>query len=374
MKYIVVHLITGLGKGGTETMLYQILKFQSNPSIKYRVISMGKGSFYNEKIKELGIDVKVFNFKKHPVLSFVRMCGILKNIDVLCCWMYHANFVGYIVGKIARVKKIIWNIRHSDLSKELNKSTTLLINKWCAKHSRKVSQIIFNGFKARKAHEAIGYCWDNCVVAVNGVDTDEYKQIPKAKEQIYNELGIPKCKKILLSVTKYHPIKDITSFLMAFCEIRRKQNNIIAVMCGNGIEPSNIALVDKCQQLDLVIGKDIYLLGLRDDVPNLLSACDLYVLHSAGEAFPNTLIQAMSCGCLCLTTNVGDAGKILGDSLCVIPPKNYYALAQSELTLLNLNITDAEEKKVKNRKRVMNDYSIGPVVQQYESLYLKTFE
>lgn len=370
MSFYVTHLITGLGNGGAETMLYQILKYQDNPSIKYNVISMGAGSYYADKIRKLGIDVLELNIKKNPLSSVVKIYKELKKTDVLCCWMYHSNFVGYIIGRLAHVKKIIWNVRHSELSKEFNKKTTLQINKWCAKHSKKVSEVIFNGYKSRTVHEAIGYYHENCVVIGNGVDTEEYKPNLSAKGQICTEIGIPDDRKIILSVTKNHPIKDIPMFLKAFAEIKIERKDVVAIICGSGVESSNSALVDNCKKLNLRIGDDVIFLGFREDVPLLLSSCDLYVLHSAGEAFPNTLIQAMSCGCLCLTTDVGDAAKIIGDSSCVVPPCNCHVFSQAVMRLLELSKTDAEQKRRDNRIRIIQNFDIHSVVRQYESEYL----
>lgn len=38
-----------------------------------------------------------------------------------------------------------------------------------------------------------------------------------------------------------------------------------------------------------------------------MNACDLYLLHFAGEAVSKTLMQATACGCICVTMDVADA-------------------------------------------------------------------
>jgi len=369
-KIVITHLISGLGNGGAESMLYQVLKFKSHQEIIYRVISLSDGGYYFEKIKSLGIDVKVINIRICPLIAMVKIISSLKETNVLCCWMYHANFVGLIAGRIAHVNRIVWNIRHSDLSTNLNKKTTLYINKWCAKHSRKVDCIIFNGNKARETHENIGYNCLKSIVLDNGVDINEFKPMKDSRTKLCNELKIDITSKIIFSASRYHPVKDIPSFIKAFKLIHMQMTNSIAIMCGNGIDSSNMELVSLCNSSGLSIGKDIFLLGVRNDLPILFSACDLYILHSAGEAFPNTLIQAMACGTVCLATDVGDVKKILQNDENIVEAGNYNSLAKSAIRLLEKpsDLLMLETNRMINR--VHSKYNICMIVKNYERIYL----
>ncbi len=368
MKRCVTHLIIGLGKGGAETMLYQMLLHRQNSSIEHKVLSLGEGSYYEEKIRDLGIEVEVLRFKKRPISTFFKLRKRLKGQETLCCWMYHANFIGYIIGKLARVPKIIWNVRHSDLNKEYNKSSTLRIVKWCAKRSQKVHTVAYNGIKAKEAHEAIGYCKEKSVVLENGVDTNVFCRVEHARETLTAELGIPSDSRIILSVARYHPIKDVPSFVKAFAEVHTKDPNTVAVMCGNGIDTTNTELTKFCTDNGLTVGKDVYLLGLRHDLPTLFSACDLYVLHSASEAFPNTLVQAMACECLCVATDVGDSKRILSNTRLISPARNAEMLAEIMQSALSLTESGKNTVKLKNRNRVSNDFSINNIVKSYERI------
>ncbi len=367
----VTHLITGLGKGGAETMMYQVLQHKTDPAIEYCVISLGASSFYEDKIRTLGVKLDIISIKKHPLTVLYRIRKLLSDTDVLCCWMYHALFIGYLAGKMAHIQRIVWNVRHSDLSPELNSKLTLLINSWCAKKSKSVSVVAYNGEKARIAHEAIGYDRNKGNVIINGVDTKIFHYDSAAAEKIRTELNISATKRIILSVARYHIIKDIPTFIHAFSKIHAACSDVVAVMCGQGVEDSNAELVALLENNNLVCGVDVHLLGMRHDIPELMSACDLYVLHSASEAFPNTLVQAMACECLCVSTDVGDAKKILENSIYIAEPHNVNSLSEKMLNLLALPQEEAKQLRQANRERVLKNYDIQAVVRAYEKLYVE---
>lgn len=368
MSKRVTHLTVGLGKGGAETMLYQVLKYRTNPDLHYKVISLSTAHYYEEPIRQLGIEVTEVNLCKRPISSLWRILRELHDTDTLCCWMYHANLIGYYLGKLAGVKRIVWNIRHSNLDPAVNSATTLKINRWCAKRSAKVAVIAYNGQQARKVHEEIGYCSEKEITLDNGVDCAEFRPMPEAGTLLRAELGIRDDQQVVLSVTKNHPIKDIPTFIQAFALLHKEQPDTVAVMCGSGVDTENKQITDLCLSNGLTVGEDIFLLGMRHDVPHLLSGCDLYVLHSAGEAFPNTLIQAMACGCLCVATDVGDVRTILNDDAFICTPQEPKALAEKISEALCLPVVEKTAAKEKNRSRAVSKYSIQSVVKAYEEI------
>jgi glycosyltransferase involved in cell wall biosynthesis len=114
------------------------------------------------------------------------------------------------------------------------------------------------------------------------------------------------------------------------------------------------------------------LLGRRNDIPRIMSALDLHVLSSAfGEAFPNVVAEAMSCGTPCVVTDVGDAADIVGDMGWVVPPRDAPALAEAITTALG-EMSDAyksHERRLRARQRIEEKFSIERMVDAYSECW-----
>lgn len=366
-KLSVRHLIIGLVKGGAETMLYNLLKHRQNQYLEHKVISLLGDGYYGEKIRELGVEVVSLDIRRKPIRTLWRCGREIARADILSTWMYHANFVGFFIAKMVGCKKILWNVRHSNLNPKLNKRLTLFLCRMCGLFSRFVSGIAYNGNESRRAHEAIGYDKLKSVVLDNGCDTSVYKK-HEGREYLLHVLGLERSDRpIVLSVAKWSGQKDVPNLLRAV-EFLKKQNFLVkAVFCGNGLDADNPDFVSSICENGLVLGEDAFGLGMRDDIPQIMSGCDLFVLHSAGEAFPNVLIQAMACECVCVSTDAGDARRILNRDNRIVETCNSSGLAQKIKDALQF--PDCENEGRENRKRVERDFSINTVVETYENIW-----
>lgn len=367
-KQKMVHLITGLGKGGAETMLYQIIKNRNTDTPASAVVSLGLSHYYEEPLKNFGIRVISLDIRHHPLRTLIRLFQIGKNTEILCCWMYLSCFLGYLVGR-KHAKKLIWCIRHSDLSINNNSRKTLLFCRMCARLSPKVDMIAYNGDRARKVHAGKGYRPIKEAVLDNGIDGVEYFPDEEAGERFRRKLGIRDDSRVIVSVARNTAIKDLPTFVRMLSIVREKNQDAVGVMCGYGIDCSDEKLMECCKDNNLTVGKDIFLIGFRENVREVMNAADVYVLHSAGEAFPNTLLQAMACGTLAAATDVGDVGKILGSRELIAKPGDYRRLAEIVSDLIAM---DEEEKKMyrkRNREAVLSRYDIRKITESYEELF-----
>lgn len=369
-KKEIVHLINDIAiGGGAQKMLYNILKYADLDKFNISVISLLPLDSYKKELEENGITVYILNIKKHPIYTLKTIISILKKADTLFCWMYASNLVGYICGRIVKVKKINFGIRHSDIDKSMMKFSARIVNKLGAilSHSKYITNVIYNGEKAKQVHEEIGYDSKKSEVIINGCDTEKFNYNPFARQQLLKQNSNLKDDFIwIVSATRYHKIKDIPNFIRAIAIIKKNLNQVQVFMCGNGLTEENKELVQLIKENGLILNRDIFLLGLINNLPDIFSACDLYVLHSAAEAFPNTLLEAMACKVECVATNAGDVEKIHPNKNNVVPIGDTDKLSQKILEIIKQK---RPIKRADYREVVIKQYSIKNVVKNYELYY-----
>lgn len=137
-KIQIVHIITDLGTGGAESILFHLLKatYKQTDCI---VISLKSGGFYKSKIELLGVPVYELNMfgLGSSLLAFIKLYRILSlhRNSVVQTWLYHADFMGGVVAKLVGVKKIIWGIHNTTLMPGKTKFFTRLLVKLLSKLS-----------------------------------------------------------------------------------------------------------------------------------------------------------------------------------------------------------------------------------------------
>jgi glycosyltransferase involved in cell wall biosynthesis len=365
----IIHLITGLDTGGAENMLYKLLCGMDNNGFDNVVVSMTDIGDIGEKIKDLGIRVESLNMRK-GLKGFLSYSGLIKfraivkehNPDIIQTWMYHADLLGLLIGKWYKIP-VIWNIRCSNA--KLSFSTKIVV-KLCSFLSKLPEAVIINSFAGREYHKKIGYVPKKLIVIPNGFDIKKFQPEKDMKLLIRKELNIEINSVLIGMVARYDKIKDHNTFLKAFAIISRNHDNVYGILIGDNIDYDNAELKKIINELK--IGNKIHLLGRRDNVNRLLANIDIFSSSSFGEGFPNVIGEAMACCTPCVVTHVGDSALIVGSTGIVVPPKNPGALAEGLLKMIEFG---EKRKRMGNmaRKRIIDNWSIGEIVNKYEDLY-----
>lgn len=360
----IVHIITGLSSGGAEHMLYKLLKYSDRKKYYHEVISLMDDGVYGKKIEDLGIKVYCLNLNKKNVLSSIlRARRICKNFDIVDTWLYHADIFGFLIAKVLLRKKLIWNIRHSNLDKDANKFRTLKIIKINSILSKHVNLITHNSNRALENHIRFGYADKNSIVIPNGFELDKFKFSRDDRLRIREELGF-KEDKVIITVGRWDIQKDYYTLLKALNELKKQNIKFKMIMVGTNLDYENDELVTLIDTYNL---KDnIILLGRRNDIPTLLSAADVYVSSSLGESFSNAIGEAMACELPCIVTDVGDSKLMVGDTGRVVQARDYRCMSKELIRFINRFNKD---RNIDARNRVINNYEIRKVSKIFEENY-----
>ncbi len=106
-------------------------------------------------------------------------------------------------------------------------------------------------------------------------------------------------------------------------------------MAGDGLQRAEIAeLVDH-----LGLQQVVTVMGVRDDIGQLMHAADAFVLSSKTEALPLVLLEAAASRLPIVTTDVGGCREIVlhGISGFVVPPSDAIALRRAMQHMMALS-------------------------------------
>lgn len=367
----ILHIITGLNDGGAEGVLSRMCLVEPD---KHQVISLMDMGKYGDILKKAGIPVYCMNMNPSKI-SFRQIINLYKTIrkispEIVQTWMYHADIIGGVVAKVARVPHVFWGIRHSNLSKGTIKKSTYIIVRICALLSRFLpKKIISCSRDAIFSHGEQGYCISKFELIQNGYDLDKFKPF-LMQENSFNFCAINK--PIIAMVARYDIQKDHKNLIKALAILKERKVEIHTVLVGTGMTIENFELVELIKTNGLVIGEDITLFGRCNNIPSLMNAIDIHVLSSLGEAFPNVLAEAMACGIPCISTNVGDAKEIIDQYGWIVPPKNSEELAEAILLALNEFLSKPEHWAVRKQncvEHIKNNFEIHSMVAKFHNVW-----
>lgn len=352
-------------------MLYKLLSHATEGHFAWEVVSLTDRGQMGDSIEALGVPLHTINMRRGvpSPTGLMRLAGLLRarQPSLIQTWMYHADLLGGLIGKLTSTAPIVWNLRASNLFWETDKNTFAVL-KACAFVSAKIpTKIISCSEDALHFHARLGYQQEKIIVIPNGFDLTVYNIDFAARDNVRRELGLAPETPLIGLVARFNPYKDQHNFIQAAALLKREMPTVQFVLCGNGISWDTQELAQWITAAGL--RDSFHLLGRRADVSRLTAAFDIVASSSMGEGFPNVLGEAMACGVPCVATNVGDSALIVGETGIIVPPKDPQALAAGWRKILTMSRAEREKLGLLARQRIEENFSLTAVVKRYENLY-----
>ncbi|WP_145259514.1 glycosyltransferase [Calycomorphotria hydatis] len=218
-------------------------------------------------------------------------------------------------------------------------------------------------FSAKALVQRDGFSASRVDVIPNGIQIDRYGKI--SREDARRKLDIPGETTLITCVARMHPVKDHATLLKAFAGSSICLDATL-LLVGDG--PERAKLEDLARSLH--VADRVWFWGVRDDVPTILAASDLFVLNSISEAASLTLLEAMASRLAVVVTKVGGNPEIVRhnkDGILVrrkIPSETQQAID----TLLS----DPQLRNImgqKGRERVETEFQLHQTIKAYGQLY-----
>ncbi|MEI2580253.1 glycosyltransferase [Scytonema sp. PRP1] len=180
--------------------------------------------------------------------------------------------------------------------------------------------------------------------------------------QLRQELGLPPNSPLFLSVAEFIKRKHPQDVLKAFARLARP--DVYLAFAGNG------PLMTQTQQLASQLGLEnqVRFLGVRRDIPTLMSAAIATVLASEQEGLPNCVMESMCMETPVLGTDIRGTRDLLeGGCGLFVKVGDIQALTAAMAWMLD-NPQAARAMGQRGRERIAN-YEVSQILKQYEALY-----
>lgn len=274
---------------------------------------------------------------------------------------YVSIFLCHLFG-IATVVKI--PITHERFSwKQLPKKIILKLENLISKHA---SAYIAISTEIADSLVAQGFYKERIKRVPNGVDMKRFFTVAD-KRDLREKLGLVLDKKVVLYSGRLINRKGFDLILSAWPQIYDTCPEAHLVVVGGGSDMS----IEELKKLDTRLGSGTitYIGSVADPAP-YLAASDLYLFPSRREGLPNALLEAMACGCACVSSDIGGCvDLIIPEKTGMLFPSGDAQMMSAAAIRLLQDEPLAQTVSKGAHELIVNEYEIHSVAKRLEDLY-----
>ncbi len=353
-KYKVIHLVEHCDlAGGLETVVCEIVLGLDKEKFDVQLWCLARGGYLAEEVRKNGVTVRVLGIRTyHNPLNIFKLARLFKEAkpDILHSHIYFASTLGRIAAFLAGVKICLVHVHSSywHYSKRnvfIERLLSLMTSKIICV-SKSVQSFVVG-------HEKIDA--PKTVVVYNGISRRQVAKPPVAEG-------------IILTVVAFLTERKGHKYLFeAIALLKDKHPSIKCWIVGDGQMASQLHELAK----QLAIADKMVFWGARSDVPEILSASQLFVLPSiAMEGLPVSIIEAMAYGVAVVASRMGGIVEIIedGHNGCLVAPHDSQQLADT----IDRLIRDPEKRRLMALaagKTFEQKFSARAMIAQIEEIY-----
>lgn len=360
----ILHVISKLPVGGVENQLFMILGKYDRGKLCPLVCSLSDKGEIGKEIEDSGIEVIPLDKLKHgfdwTIVKDIYNLIKTRNVKIVRTHQYHANLYGRLAAWLAKVPCIIASVHNVyTIDRKIHRR---IINKFLARYSDKV--VAVSGTVKRDVLTYDGLAEDKVSVIYNGIDSDSFLNLNGSL--IRSNLGISSETPVVGTVGRLTVQKGQKYLIDAVSTLRENFPQIVLLIVGDGLLRGEIEKYIRTLGLE----GNVILLGTRRDIPQLLSAMDIFVLPSLWEGLGTAVIEAMAAGKPIIATDIPPLREIINSEKVgiLVPVKDSNAFASS-IELLLHNRTLAENLGKSAKERALSHFTIDITVHKYTNLF-----
>ena len=357
-------LSTSMGMGGADQQILILAQAMKARGHEVRIVALAPLGAMGLEARRAGIPTESLDLQRNLgiVPRFFRLVRMIREWrpDVLHSHMVHANLMARAARALAPVPALISTIHSINDGGAVRMAAYRLTNGLVDRFTI-ISRI------AAQRYVTIGAVPEaRLQVVPNTVDTARFRRLPNVRAALRRELGVGDGF-LWLAVGRFEPAKDYPTMIAAFARLAAERPKSELLLVGEGSLKGEVERLIRQGRLE---GR-VRLLGVRRDVPELLSAADGYVLSSAWEGMPVALLEAAAVELPVVATRVGGVPEVVEDGTTglLVPTGNPVALAGAMVRVESLAPDARAAMGRRGRALVEERYGADRVMQMWDQLY-----
>jgi glycosyltransferase involved in cell wall biosynthesis len=364
MKYTILHTIETGGPGGAESVLLALATRIDSSHFRSLVLLPHEG-WLQEKLQEKGIPVFLAQSSAWYDLRLPRAMARLvrqEKVHLIHSHLADQNFYSCLVGRLTGARTVV--TYHGSPSWPKADKLRCAIKLWFVR--RWADAVVVVSDYLKQSLRDLKFPADRIVRIHNGVDMGRFTPSPAGR--LRTELRCQNGTKLIGMVANLRESKGHEYFIQAARKVTDAMPQTRFVAIGEIDQGIAKRLQDLVRQMSL---QDRFsFLGFREDVPDILSDLDLFVLSSVSEGFSLATIEAMAVGKPVIVTRSGGPQEIIEDGRTgyLTPPADPDALAEKICELL-ANPKRAAGLAQTARAKVASTFTLERMIRDYERVY-----
>jgi glycosyltransferase involved in cell wall biosynthesis len=362
----VMHVMEAMGLGGAETMVVEHVR-HAGPGFEVSVCALNGGGHALEQARTLGARVFDLSDRRRPGVAgrmrrLIRLILLLhrERIRVVNAHNPTGALYGVVAARCAGVPVVV-RTEHSIHDPSRHSRFYLLVEPLLTAWS---DHVICVADAVLESHARRLRRWRNRFVAVQNGISDA--RPTRSRAAVRDSLDLGAEDRVILTVGSLTPQKAQHVLIEAFATVVRDLPRARLLIAGEG--PLEGALRDQAARLGL--DGEVFFLGARADVVDLLEAADVFALSSIREGMPVTALEAIRAGRPVVTSDAGGVRQIITDGECglIVPRGDPRALADA-LRRLAGDVRGAAAMGERARRRWLERSRSERMVAETEAFY-----
>lgn len=353
----ILNLISSLSGGGAELQLSylapELVKIGHQVHIAYITEGPNKPKFEGVLLYKLET-----RSNYNPCL-LIQIFWLIRKIkpDIIHTWILQMDIIG---GIVSRISNIPWTFREPNS-----------IMQYPGTWKDRLRIAVNSGAKAVVSNSEGGDdYWRSkqpsiCrYIVQNALPLDEIDHIDMALPSAIKLVELP----IVLFVGRLEERQKRPKLFLEVLECILQKFRVLGILCGEGPAKSELDLFVSNRGL----AKDVFFTGYLPSnlVWNLMKRASVLVSLSTWEGCPNTVMEAMACGCPLVISDIPAHREILNDNSALFIDQNDIQQTVDSIVYILSDAKAAKDRTIIAKKKAQA-WSITEMAKKYEKIYIE---